>query len=59
MGAREYIIAHPIFMDMVIDVQAEYRKKYRKRLTKKDATRLIAKAFKKNGGLNIHEIIQL
>ena len=59
MGAREYIISHPAFMDMVIDIQAEYQKRYRKRLTKKEATRLIAKAFRKNGGLNVQEIIQM
>jgi len=59
MVGKVCIISDPRFVEMVFDLQREYHRRFRKRLTQREATALIVRAFNRKDGLNVQKIIDL
>jgi len=57
IAGKELVIVDPGFRDMVFDIQQAHRKRFRKKCTQRQATKMILDAFQKKG-LDIYEIIQ-
>lgn len=57
IAGKQLVIVDPNFADMVFDIQQAHRKRFRKKCTQRQATKMILDAFKERG-LNIYEIIE-